>query len=251
MEVDMFNYKGTKCTSIEEFLDLFPQENSERENVTGEFSSPFRSTIPLIILYKDFPEFLNPFGIAGEYIFEYETKPKKGIGRASCSDLVGYDSKTCLVVEAKRTEPPYDLVEKWYDGSKNRKLVLEGWLEYINEYSGKNIKITDIMDIPYQAIHRIASACSMKKDVTRLAYFLFDLNDKEESYYKDVLRKLKRIIGNSVIYNYCLYKIEKHPLQGELEQRWMNGERNLEKEVKKGIIDSKLMKIVKKEIEDI
>ncbi|GAB1455855.1 hypothetical protein MASR2M48_11620 [Spirochaetota bacterium] len=247
----MYNFKEVSCNSVDDLLDLFPQENEEMINRGGEFSSPYTSTIPLIILVKDFPELLDPFHIDGQQIFEYETKPKKGIGRASCSDLAVIDDFSCLIVEAKRTEPKYELVEKWFDHSKNRKLVLEGWLDFINEHTGKSIKIEDIMDIPYQAVHRTASACAVKKKNTKIAYFLFDINEEKGKYYKDILRKLKRLTGNTITYYYCLFRIKKTKTQLELEAQWDNGVRNLEKEVKTGIINSNLMKIVKKDLRDL
>ncbi len=39
-----------------------------------------------------------------------------------------------IAIEAKRTEPEYENVNSWLNESKNRKDVLNGWLEYINEY---------------------------------------------------------------------------------------------------------------------
>lgn len=245
----MYYYKKKQCQTIEDIINQFPKElhtQSDKPKSKGEFSSPFRSTIPLLILVKDFPALLKPFGVDGDLIFEYETKPKYGIGKPSCSDLICVNENACLVIEAKRTEPKYTLVKKWLDGSENKKAVLTGWLDFINAYAKKTIVITDVLDIPYQAIHRVASACAMKKNVTKIAYFIFDPTADMEHYYKSILISLKRLIGNSIEYYYCFYNLDKSSTQTDLERRWTGGERNLGKEVIDGILQSKLMKIAEK-----
>ena len=47
---------------------------------------------------------------------------------------------TCTVIEAKRTESPYESVKRWLGDSDNRKLVLDGWLEVIDDYIDSKIE---------------------------------------------------------------------------------------------------------------
>ena len=156
----------------------------------GEFDSPFRSTIPLIeLVYEEklLKELLG-YGSNAKFVFEDETHIKKG--KASCTDLVIYDEEKSCFIEAKRTEPQYETVEKWLGTPKNinRKDVLNGWLEYIKERCKKNIQIQDVNDIVYQMVHRFASACKGKED-TELVYILF--NPKKKGSYIKKLNELK------------------------------------------------------------
>lgn len=145
-----------------------------------EFNSPYRSTIPLLLLFKS--ELWNDFNLINsseknsiEYFFEHETKVIKGQGGSSCTDLMIVSNKICICVEAKRTESEYEIVKKWLDNTVNKNLVLEGWLEIIKDYSGIDLSFNEIGELPYQLIHRVASACFLKKDKVHVIYLGFEL----------------------------------------------------------------------------
>jgi hypothetical protein len=115
-----------------------------RKYSKSEFNSPYRSTIPLLLLFNN-KEWVNFSLISSqdvcviEYIFEHETSVIKGKGRASCTDLMIISDDSCISVEAKRTEPPYETVLKWLGNSVNKELVLSGWLEMIKAKTKKKL----------------------------------------------------------------------------------------------------------------
>jgi hypothetical protein len=60
--------------------------------------------------------------------FEYQVPPNRGRGKASHSDLmIGWD-RAAAAIEAKWTEPEYELVSEWLGAkpTRNRKEVLSG-----------------------------------------------------------------------------------------------------------------------------
>ncbi len=237
---------GTKIYYKKEAIDtideLFTKFSSK------EFKSPFRSTIPLLVLYKNHPD--NYFGLvehddeaSAKYIFEFETKIEKGKGRSSCTDLMIEYSNTCIAIEAKRTEPAYKTVIDWLGGSNNRKLVLEGWLDLIFNYTGIKLDPASISNLPYQLIHRTASACSLKKAQTHIVYLGFDLNEAKNKYYNDILTAFSTILENMISFHLACFKIEKLPEQIRLESMWNNKKRNLSEYIIRGLKSDSLMKV--------
>ena len=161
-------FKGEKINSFNDILQKYSK---------NEFNSPYRSTIPLLVLFNS--EHWDNFGLITnaskkniKYTFECETPVKKGIGRPSCTDLMIENQDICIAVEAKRSEPPYESVGKWRGNSENKKLVLEGWLEIIGDKINSKIDDTLSNDLPYQLIHRVASACSKNKVFTHVIYLV-------------------------------------------------------------------------------
>lgn len=213
----------------------------------NEFKSPYRSTIPLLILFKS--EVWNNFGLIADsdkdnikYFFESETIVIKGKGRASCTDLMIISSDICIAVEAKRTEPPYATVKKWLGDCENKKLVLEGWLEIIEVKTKKTIDIQLINELPYQLIHRVASACSMKKDKTDIVYLVFDLNNPQKDYYLNSINSFSKLLGNSINIQLICFDIDKLDEQKRLELKWESNDRDLSNEIINGILNDSLMK---------
>lgn len=235
----MIYFKKQKLTSID---DIYKKFNKK------EFKSPYRSTIPLIALFKN-NQITNIKSIKSnsisniDYIFEYETPVIQGKGRPSCSDLLIEYSNGCIVIEAKRKEPPYEKVEKWLGSSTNKKLVLEGWLELINNYTDLKIDLSEITDLPYQLIHRVASACSLKKQQTEIIYIGFNLNERKANYYLSCLEKFSTILENRIdFYLYC-YNIDKSEELIKLEKKWDLGERDLSQNVISGLVNDNLMRL--------
>jgi len=231
-------YKDEKINSFNEIIDKYGK---------NEFKSPFRSTVPLLVLFKS--EAWNNFGLIADsdmdnikYFFEYETKVIKGKGRASCTDLMIISNDICIAVEAKRTEPPYASVMRWLGNSENKKLVLEGWLEIIEAKTKKTIDIQLINDLPYQLIHRVASACSKERDNTNIVYLVFDLNKPQKDYYLKSINSFSKLLGNSITIQLICLDIDKLDEQKRLESKWNSKERDLSDEVINGILSNSLMK---------
>ena len=215
---------------------------------TDEFKSPFRSTIPLLNLYKVQPS--NCFGLIeqsneshAKYIFEFETPVAKGIGRPSCTDLMIEYPNACIAIEAKRTEPAYETVISWLGDSENRKLVLDGWIEIISNYTGIQFDSKSISDLPYQLIHRVASACSLNKPQTHVVYLGFDLDKTKTKHYSDSLMIFSEIIANKIDFHLACFKIDKLFEQTKLELMWDSGERNLSEYIIQGLKNDSLMRV--------
>ena len=215
--------------------------NSKEELISNygckEFDSPFRSTIPLIELVygnNDLLKELLPFSANAELIFEYETPVKKGKGAPSCTDLVILDNEISYFIEAKRLEPLYSTVEQWLNGGgDNRKKVLEGWLEYINERCNKNITINDVKRLVYQVVHRFASVCKVEKRA-ELVYVLFC--PQNAKYYLKELNSLKELVGNTIPIKLISMDITDNKLS-DLETRWGNKARDLSEEVRQILVE--------------
>lgn len=132
------------------------------------------------------------------FCFEYPVPVSKnsgGKGKPSMTDLMIITERHAIAVEAKWTEckEPYQLVCKWKkDDNANRKKVLEGWLEYIED-CGYSVNHEKIDNVAYQFLHRIASACYVAKQKTKapkVVYHLFyhdqDARKKVETFAENL-----------------------------------------------------------------
>lgn len=217
----MWQYKNIEVNSVYELITSYSK---------SEFDSPFRSTIPLVMTVQYFPQLflkLTNNKELSEYkiIFEYETPVQKGKGLPSYSDLMLLNSQESICIEAKRTEPRYEKVEKWLNGTKNRELVLEGWIELINKKSINKIEIKDVISFPYQMVHRTASACSTSKETTKLVYFGYDLSNEMVDYYCEYLRNIKVLVGSSIEVIIAFFITKSNSVFSKIEKEWNNGKK--------------------------
>jgi hypothetical protein len=168
-----------------------------------DLKSPFRSTVPLLAYWSnptgrlsDLTETIG-FSVSQDatLTFEYTVLPTKGQGKASHTDLMIRAPSLAVAVEAKYTEPDYDLVSSWLSDhpSSNRKLVLGSWLDMINSAIGCNLSIQQVNGITYQLIHRTASVCSIHATERAIIYHCFDLGDGHR--YESQLRELACLIA--------------------------------------------------------
>ncbi len=219
----------------------------------SEFSSPRRSTIPLIIYWKNLrqriPKFFSYMNLMPpgsiDACFEYAVPVQKGRGKDSYTDLMLLSQEQVIAIEGKYTEPPYDSVKKWLRNppSENKIEVLEGWLELIEKVTGTILSIDDVTEIAYQLVHRTASACYPNAKRRFVVYQCFDLDNVKKNYYNEQIGLLRKIIGSSKILNLSLmsFPLEKRPDYTILERLWDQGERDLSNQVIKGIKDDALM----------
>ena len=160
--------------------------------------------------------------------FEYPTSlPKNcGKGKPSMTDLMLLSDSYKIAIEAKYTEYLESGLEyrphvgDWRkDNPQNRAKVLSGWLNLVGARIECDTSILD--DIPYQLIHRIASACSnVVQEKPIVIYHLFYDNDSYQSAYH-FAEKLKKwatdLKLNGIGFHVLLTKIVLSPIASKYE----------------------------------
>ncbi len=163
----------------------------------------------IVLLKKCFQKCYNEAEFKqAQLCFEYSVPVYKGsgIGKASMTDLMIITAEKAIAVEAKWKEcdERYPTIDEWFkerlgEGAKPKNLdgVLRGWIQYINDYLKKKgfgkkavtVNDGDYTTIPYQLLHRIASACdvSAEKEEMEAAviYQLFYSSDSDENIAMD------------------------------------------------------------------
>ena len=135
----------------------------------SEFKNLTRSTLPLRAYWNNASTVLSTIGTAlgiddlvnVQPLFEYPTASATSRDKASYSDVMVVSPSTAIAVEGKWTEPRYETVSKWQirGNESNREKVLSHWLQLIGK-KAPELKQDAISQIPYQMIHRTASACA-------------------------------------------------------------------------------------------
>lgn len=236
-------YQNKQIKSKQELINCYSK---------NEFSSPFRSTIPLIELFFENTDVLqqvihnvNDY----ELIFEKKTKIKES-RRASFSDLCFQNNTSFFCIEAKRTEPKYETVRKFIEKDNRHEAVVNGWLRIINKKCKTNIILNDVYDKTYQMIHRFASACDVEDNIkTEMLYFCFDINEKKKTYYFSELMKIWHISKERVPIKLVIFKIKSTKSFINIEKKWTEEkQRNLSSEIKnamkKKVMDISLEEII-------
>lgn len=219
-----------------------------------DLKSPYRSTVPLLAYWNHpataFPSFCAATGVPkhddGEvsFSFEFNVPPVAGRGRPSCTDIMIRDRFLAIAVEGKYKEPPYETTRVWIRSpvEPNRKLVLNGWLRLINNATDASLEIAQLLDFPYQLIHRTASACSQLVERPTVVYHCFDPSDELSEYYRRILQAFGRIINapDRIAFFFYATTMKKNDAYRSLELRWDNGERDLAAEVRKLLINAQI-----------
>ena len=167
------------------------------------------SSLPLVQFWKPNPKgglsecaktFLEKCGLTlnlegSKFCFEYPVPVNSGKGKASMTDLMILADNYAIAIEAKWTEckRKYESIKNWEKSGdvENHKKVLNGWIAYINEYledRGSNWKMKraeSIKDIPYQLLHRVASACHVarKKKAIVVYHLFYDIGKRGTKSY--------------------------------------------------------------------
>ena len=142
-----------------------------------------------------------------ELCFEYPVpvhEDCEGKGKASMTDLMIITDHHAIALEAKWTEcgQRCSSIRDWETQKgaaiDNRGHVRDGWIKYINKYledKGFHIlspKEEDYRIIPYQMLHRIASACAVankRKNEAIVVYQLF-YNEQPTEGMKTITEKV-------------------------------------------------------------
>ena len=147
-----------------------------------------------------------------EVYFEYPTRSYRN-NRASMSDVMVISRNTRVAVEGKYTEydfSVYEPIQKWYEKygrTENRNRVVQHWLNMIEQFS--TVDPIRMVEIPYQLLHRTASACFGNPLKAIVLYQIFwDSESKNTTSFIEELKNAIRIIRPNPKLNFYIEKIE-------------------------------------------
>jgi hypothetical protein len=244
-------HSGTPAASFEALLGQYG---------AAEFQSPYRSTVALLAYWRDADARVLDFGAAlglalgdsAELHFEYQVPVQKGSGKPSCTDLMLRSGQAAVAIEAKATEPRYEDVATWLGGREegNRWDVLHGWLTLLGSCCGRPLSAADVTALPYQLVHRAASACQPTEPNKWLVYHIFSANGADPESYRADLRTLKGVLGAEARLRLGLVVSEMHltDRQRHLCERWTARDRTLSAEVEAGILAGDLLRFGQPEV---
>jgi hypothetical protein len=200
MDIEM-RYGKPERQNISEIIDQYS---------SNSINSVYTSIVPLLQYWKDIDNriiyYFKKIRINSNHVnhvkvcFEYPTPSYKS-NKCSMTDLMIFCNNSKIAIEGKYTEVKrdYTTVEKWNDGTDNRKQVMLHWQNIIQPFSSKQM---DISNLPYQFLHRVASACYQNNSIAYTVYQLFYDSDTIESCRqfikvlkesKDVLKPTERL----------------------------------------------------------
>ncbi len=192
MNYDLF-YGKPSDNDYESIIDMFSG---------SKINSVRTSSLPLLAFWKNTEErlgellkFLKIISKQNLLCFEYPTS-SGGKGKSSMTDLMILSNNNKIAIEAKFTEvnEKHKTIVDWLiTGNKeNKKDVLSRWINIIAPFS-KGISNEHLNSIPYQFLHRTASAC---KDNSNKAYVVYQIFYDEHT--KNNLENFKCLLSKSV-----------------------------------------------------
>lgn len=232
---------GTKrASSFAELLRLIP---------AGALKSPRRSVVPLVDFCRTPETAWSAIGAAvgldlantTEFIFESAVPVQQGVGKSSYSDLLILSPEAAVTIEAKYTEPEYESVHTWLrTEGNNRAEVLAGWLGLINQVVGRTVEQRSVANLPYQLIHRVASACFAARSKRVMAYLIFGASPSK--HYAEAVASLNELIGAPPALSMRVLSVpaRKLPAFDALESEWNSGQRDLARQVRSALEDGPL-----------
>jgi hypothetical protein len=199
--------------------------------------SPRRSIVPLVDFWRmpdlRLVELGRAIGIdlgsATDIVFEHAVSTRGGRGKASYTDVLITTPSAAVAVEAKFTEPPYPSVRTWlqHPPDPNRAAVLDGWLGLIRPMATRTLTRDTVMDLPYQLVHRTASACASNRGRQAVVYLVFA--ESPEPHYARHLLNFDDALGAQSFLSFHLLGCSLTPSAAfvTLAQQWDRGERRL------------------------
>lgn len=247
-------YRGRPVSSVETLVRSFG---------ASALASPKRSTVPLLAYWRDanrrLPELAGKIGATfpGDVLldFEHEVPVQMGTGPASCTDLMITGGDATVAIEAKFTEGRYEDVRTWLGSpaSTNREDVLKGWLALVSQAGRDALAMEDVMGLPYQLIHRAASACHAGARQPWLVYQMFDTAPDKLQVYREDLRSLARLLGERRQLKIRLLDCgtASTARYKALVAAWESGVRDLHEGVIQGLLEGTLMETEVREVVSI
>ncbi len=133
--------------------------------------------------------------------------------------LIGEKSK--LAIEAKYTEvnKEYEIIKKWFDDSDNRTQVLKHWIAFMQLHLEETISVSDISEIPYQFLHRSASACYENHANAYVIYQIFydDSTVDGMNSFIQLLQKSVQVLKPNNKLKFYVQKIKTKLLNDKIE----------------------------------
>lgn len=184
-----------------------------------QFASPFRSTVPLLDMFRHQGERLADLVRSctvspRTYHLEFCVPGVAG-GNPSQTDLVAIGSSGAVAIEAKWTEQRYETVaarlkrrvprdepdnseDALAEDRRVQERAVSAWLDKLNRHAATSLSLAAVDGVVYQVLHRAASACAIGAE-PRLVYLHFHANDQAagataEDYRQD-LEKLYAAMG--------------------------------------------------------
>jgi hypothetical protein len=211
-----------------------------------DFDSPRRSTVPLVAYWRDpttrfgwLQERLGfPAATSASFSFEHPVGPSLGRGKPSYTDLMILAPASAIAIESKYTEPSYENVRAWLHEPRdqNRCDVLRGWLSMLDMATGAGLTIDAVLHLPYQLVHRAASACFPNAKHRAVIYQVFDATHRDR--YLDELRHLRALVLKHEALKLAVLVTPAVPVQHYtgLLARWDAGERKMASEVRSALL---------------
>jgi hypothetical protein len=212
----------------------------------ADLDSPRRSTVPLVAYWRDpiarltwLRERLGfPSVSRASVSFEHPVRPRLGRGKPSYTDLMILAPATVIAIEGKYTEPTYETVRAWLrePRDQNRCEVLRGWLDMLDKATGAALATDVVLHLPYQLVHRAASACFSDAVQRAVIYQVFDVTQRER--YLDELRHLRALVKTPAL-KLAVLSTPATPTErySPLLARWDAGERKMAREVRAALLD--------------
>lgn len=174
----------------------------------AQFWDPVKTSKELNKFLEDFKE-KGIDACSGNRYFEYPTpcedKNKKLLkySQPSMTDLMIINDKYQIAIEGKYTEyseSNYETIREWNKNKEEHKDAIKNqWIEYIRECGATDKQdISD--DIPYQFLHRTASACYNCKNSKKIPVLVYQLfydssNKKKKDDFINTLKDCARQLG--------------------------------------------------------
>lgn len=209
MKMELFYGKPTGY-SFKEILDHYSSK---------ELNSVQTSTVPLLNYWKFTTRAANELQRALDLpsppttiAFEYPT-PSAGRNKSSMTDLMVLGNGWKVAIEAKYTEVAtgYQTVSNWNKGqSENKRQVLLHWLRMIAPYSEAKLDEQAVLDLPYQFIHRTASACHGSPKSAFVVYEIFhdSATEAQMQGFIDALRHAVKTLNPKPNLKFAVHRIE-------------------------------------------
>lgn len=261
------------------FFDQRPVENLDAllgMYARKAFASPYRSTVPLVCLFKDerrkFEEIAKACGGSGDLSvhFEYKVAAPGSGGGPSQSDAMVFGNSTALALEAKWTEPRYPSVARRLSSrvaslsAKDparaagfaiaEQTAIKAWLNLLGRHSNV-LNIENSSQAIYQMVHRAASACGTSR-APSLAYLHFSPSNGKSSAshqdYKSDLEYLHALMGSPKDFPFYLVELPLQPAAAFREiQSLKKGQDETDSQVREAIRSSRLFEFGEPAIERI